>query len=343
MESIFCCLCNAQPFDSLLSLQHHLMFQHTHNDMCLALIVLANKFLYAPVPLRTPQFDDFFSRHPYLLGLSTPTLDPFYSIFGPGCQSPVMPNESNNSPPACGNQRRTSIFLPLPQSPSISGVHNQSDERVFGRPRLPSSQQTTEIDVVNFSSQDSTADTGMVETFDPLQELDVKNPNNPRIFDCDQCSKSYKLKSHLTRHKATVHSEESPHECEFCDKRFKVKERLNTHLRSHKVLNPFSCRLCPKKFAKATFLKHHIRTSHEKLPLKCGSCSYVFTSEAMLRLHASKAHHQDKAAKREKQRNMHDNAKENDAAEAFVICDKCNKAFESKHILISHLKCHHDE
>ena len=64
-------------------------------------------------------------------------------------------------------------------------------------------------------------------------------------FKCQSCSKSFKLKSELTKHEDT-HISKEQFDCDNCDNTFVTKETLSLHERSHeeRVQTEHKCSKC---------------------------------------------------------------------------------------------------
>merc|ERR1711937_387269 len=81
----------------------------------------------------------------------------------------------------------------------------------------------------------------------------------------NECSKSFSLQHHLTRHIKQVHSDEKPYKCGYCPKYFKDRYNLRVHERIHTGVKPFICKFqsCGKAFNQKGALNVHVRT-HDK-------------------------------------------------------------------------------
>ena len=89
---------------------------------------------------------------------------------------------------------------------------------------------------------------------------------------CDQCLKTFKRKSHYTRH-LTIHQGIRPHECSECGKAFNQKSDLRRHEEMHmrKKLKmeqgpateeQYICEICPRVFPQQAILDAHNAVMH---------------------------------------------------------------------------------
>ena len=106
-----------------------------------------------------------------------------------------------------------------------------------------------------------------------------------QTFKCEICPKSFKRKSHYTRH-LTIHSGIKPHSCEHCGKSFNQKSDLKRHAQTHErkkekeqqqdfeigeeneegdVSPPFICSICSRSFNQKLLLDAHVTVTHERM------------------------------------------------------------------------------
>ncbi|CDQ89728.1 unnamed protein product [Oncorhynchus mykiss] len=82
------------------------------------------------------------------------------------------------------------------------------------------------------------------------------------------CGKAYTLKSMRDRHVKMQHLNLRPFACPVCTKSFKMKHHLTKHLKTHGGLRPYECGLCGKKVIwRDSFLRHQARC--ERLAASC--------------------------------------------------------------------------
>jgi hypothetical protein len=87
-------------------------------------------------------------------------------------------------------------------------------------------------------------------------------------------------RSALDRHLIS-HTKERKHVCDQCPKTFLLKSHLNSHLRGHKV-NPRSheCNVCLKKFFDRKSLLSHLPIHAAQAPFECNVCQNRWILEA---------------------------------------------------------------
>lgn len=146
---------------------------------------------------------------------------------------------------------------------------------------------------------------------------------NKRRFACDQCPRTYKLRTSLLHHKLT-HNDKSI-ECDECDKKFWTKFRLDKHKQIHldSRQRSFKCNLCTKSYFTKSHLQRHKSISFCNIPagakFECYFChnfSYTFTA---LKIHMMKSHINDKT----------------------FTCEECPKKFLTQNSLAAHIKRTH--
>ncbi|XP_030644845.1 zinc finger and BTB domain-containing protein 22 [Chanos chanos] len=84
-------------------------------------------------------------------------------------------------------------------------------------------------------------------------------PYTGKVHFC-HCGKAYTQKSMRDRHVKMQHLNLRPFTCPVCTKSFKMKHHLTKHLKTHGGLRPYECRLCGKKVIwRDSFLRHQAR------------------------------------------------------------------------------------
>ncbi|CAH1271086.1 ZNF195 [Branchiostoma lanceolatum] len=89
--------------------------------------------------------------------------------------------------------------------------------------------------------------------------------DSPRAHQCTECSKEFRNRSELKRHKRT-HTGEKPYRCEECNNQFGRLGDLKRHMLTHTGEKPYMCWECNKGFTKLGNLKSHIRTHTGEKP-----------------------------------------------------------------------------
>lgn len=94
-------------------------------------------------------------------------------------------------------------------------------------------------------------------------------PYTGKVHFC-HCGKAYTLKSMRDRHVKMQHLNLRPFGCPVCTKSFKMKHHLTKHLKTHGGLRPYECSLCGKKVIwRDSFLRHQARC--ERLAFSTGA------------------------------------------------------------------------
>ena len=127
-----------------------------------------------------------------------------------------------------------------------------------------------------------------------------KSHDNDSKISCNICSKTFTRKSHLRKHRATVHQKEQdlppatekqpsgqPFQCAECSAVFNKKYKLQQHMRVHTGEKPFHCTFgkCDKKFARKTNLQLHQRIHSGEKPHACALCGRCFSDVSAFRRH----------------------------------------------------------
>ncbi|KAL5234008.1 hypothetical protein ACI65C_001418 [Semiaphis heraclei] len=131
------------------------------------------------------------------------------------------------------------------------------------------------------------------DTRDNDEENDVHtNTNYDSLpYKCDICTKTFKYKSWLKRHKL---SHEVGHiQCNYCPKLFKRCDSLKRHLISHLGGGKsYDCQHCGKQLSYKFSLKHHINSQHIENVKKvcCPICQKKLSNHKELRYHNNRVH-----------------------------------------------------
>lgn len=150
----------------------------------------------------------------------------------------------------------------------------------------------------------------------PTFKIHQRSHKKEKPYSCDICQKAFSIKSHVQRHKRSIHLDVSKkykcpscnyetHQscnltrhikthvnlqsyiCVHCTKGFSTKTNLDRHLFSHNgQVKPFRCKDCPKSYLQQSDLDSHVNNIHLKLKnLSCDQCSYVSSDKSTLRRH----------------------------------------------------------
>ena len=87
---------------------------------------------------------------------------------------------------------------------------------------------------------------------------DLKTAHVGGEFECVDCSKHFKLKSSLERHRRVIHLEGETYSCPECEARCPDKGTLARHMYTHTGFKPYSCTRCNKQFSRKYHLERHI-------------------------------------------------------------------------------------
>ncbi|XP_068627718.1 uncharacterized protein [Battus philenor] len=102
---------------------------------------------------------------------------------------------------------------------------------------------------------------------------------------CDECGRSFRQRSDLKYHKASIHSDQKHFKCEFCNKEFARRYSLNVHRRIHTGERNYKCDYCNKTFRASSYRLSHMRTHTGSKPYKCPQCEKCFRVAYDLRRH----------------------------------------------------------
>uniref|UniRef100_A0A3B3WK02 Zinc finger and BTB domain containing 22a n=1 Tax=Poecilia mexicana TaxID=48701 RepID=A0A3B3WK02_9TELE len=103
------------------------------------------------------------------------------------------------------------------------------------------------------------------------------------------CGKAYTLKSMRDRHVKMQHLNLRPFGCPVCTKSFKMKHHLTKHLKTHGGLRPYECSLCGKKVVwRDSFLRHQARCQRLASAGACWDLKFMVESRLWKRKMAAK-------------------------------------------------------
>ncbi|KAL4221797.1 hypothetical protein ACF0H5_020050 [Mactra antiquata] len=155
-----------------------------------------------------------------------------------------------------------------------------------------------------FSCNNSRSDYGHSQTLsgDDLKSMEdqhspshLHEPDTPDHIDdgdykCEECPRSFALKSNLARHQI-VHESGRRFSCEHCERHFTDPSNLQRHIRSqHHGARCHACTECGKTFATSSGLKQHQHIHSSVKPFQCEVCLKAYTQFSNLcrhkRMHA---------------------------------------------------------
>ena len=78
----------------------------------------------------------------------------------------------------------------------------------------------------------------------------ISHHSNKKPFNCDECNQGFHQISNLLKHKGCIHSTDRPFICNQinCNKTFKIKSHLTKHKLRHTSVKSFGCDKCDKRF-----------------------------------------------------------------------------------------------
>lgn len=141
----------------------------------------------------------------------------------------------------------------------------------------------------NLSGDESKSMDGQLSPMAP-EERDTPEHVDGGDFKCEECPRSFALKSNLARHQI-VHESGRRFSCEHCDRHFTDPSNLQRHIRSqHHGARCHACSECGKTFATSSGLKQHQHIHSSVKPFQCEVCLKAYTQFSNLcrhkRMHA---------------------------------------------------------
>uniref|UniRef100_A0A336M4V1 CSON011847 protein n=1 Tax=Culicoides sonorensis TaxID=179676 RepID=A0A336M4V1_CULSO len=112
-------------------------------------------------------------------------------------------------------------------------------------------------------------------------------------FECDKCSKKFKLKAYLLSHMKTHEINTTKNfQCDKCPEKFLYRGQLTKHQLIHMtpeeqaLVKFYPCKECEKEFPSAKNLGSHVRRVHKKMSTYvCHICAKVFSKKERLSSH----------------------------------------------------------
>nr|XP_056721448.1 zinc finger and SCAN domain-containing protein 31-like [Euleptes europaea] len=164
------------------------------------------------------------------------------------------------------------------------------------------------------------------------------------LYNCSDCSKSFKIKSNFLKHKA-MHAKVKPYRCSECGKSFGQSAGLISHERIHTGEKPYRCSECGKRFSHKLSLNIHERVHTGERPYQCSECSKSFCDKSNLtkhkRIHTGEKPYQcpecGKSFNRSTALTSHQRIH---TQEKPYECPECGRSFSQRATLISHHRIH---
>jgi uncharacterized Zn-finger protein len=110
-------------------------------------------------------------------------------------------------------------------------------------------------------------------------DVDIKSEviEEESVFKCSDCNMTFsKLRSlamHKKKHKNNKEKSAEKFQCDICSKEFRLKALLRRHVKVHSTYRPFSCSICPKRYTRDDQLQDHMRTHSNMKPNVCSYCN----------------------------------------------------------------------
>ena len=131
-------------------------------------------------------------------------------------------------------------------------------------------------------------------------EKHANETEDDRRFKCveEGCGLAFKSLNHLRSHQMSLHTLQIRHfQCEECSKSFSIKSLLTAHLRTHSDIGIFNCNFpgCTRRFKKLTNLKEHAIRDHDDVNIYlCISegCNNRYKMLNDLKVHCQESHNQ---------------------------------------------------
>ncbi|XP_063710072.1 zinc finger protein 83-like [Culicoides brevitarsis] len=187
-----------------------------------------------------------------------------------------------------------------------------------------------------------------------LKEEESKERADPKVFCCEHCGYSTTSSSSLFQHQRKYHSPEEPEKiCNECGKSYKLKSHLRQHMIWNHMEKRYPCAKCDAKFAEAHHLRKHFELIHSEGArpdgmVQCKFCGDFFKA-TYLKKHIQGAHLKLKLYKCEQCNNAFDTWHQRyvhiklDHENVREKCHLCDKVFVRKLSLKRHLVKIHNE
>ena len=172
--------------------------------------------------------------------------------------------------------------------------------------------------------------------------------SNANGFQCDVCSRQYKHKRTMTKHKLYAHGDAPTYNCQLCDFTTIHSSYLQVHImRKHTVNYPFPCNKCDRMFrVKADYMKHIV--THDGEPCICDVCGTKVANKISLYFHKNYNHTVKDARfqcplckkKLQTQKNLDSHVQQH---QRKYVCEECGMELTRKTALRKHIRTHSGE
>lgn len=99
-----------------------------------------------------------------------------------------------------------------------------------------------------------------------IDHTNVHTGSRPHV--CKKCGKSFSYLTILRKHEKLKHDDRKPFECELCSKAFKMKANLQAHMVTHTGISKFTCPFCRRCFGTGSICKTHVSKCKASKALK---------------------------------------------------------------------------
>ncbi|XP_077978815.1 uncharacterized protein LOC144434235 [Glandiceps talaboti] len=160
------------------------------------------------------------------------------------CKRKKVNRESDNAKRSKENTRRQTERSPTPNGTS------QDTEKA--------SEHETENDTLERRPSNDDQGNGKPEK---KNESDL-HKSEGESYSCDICSKKYKYKRNMLKHRREHFQKANSYECGICDRTFATNQNLKEHMIVYSTEKPFKCEECGRGYKRKKDLNVHQRKKH---------------------------------------------------------------------------------